>query len=639
MKLRRVAVANPPANRPLMVYDGECNFCRFWIARFRETTGDRVAFRRSQQAARRFPEIPQNAFQNAVQFIEPDGSVESGADAIFRAYEISKREPRLLAAARATPGFEKIARAAYRFIAKHRTTFSMLTRWLWGRAFRKPTFFIARWIFLRLLGAIYFAAFVSLLVQIRGLVGKRGILPAAQYLDAASAQIDSASERWHLLPTIFWFGASDAALVGACAAGAVISLAVVLDFAPSISLILLWALYLSLSTVCRVFLGYQWDVLLLETGFLSIFLIPPFSLQPGLRENSLSTRIARALLLWLLFRLTFESGAVKLTSHDPTWRDLTALKYHYETQPLPIWTSWYADQAPLAMQKFSVLAMFAVELAAPFTIIAPARLRRAGCAAMIALQALIASTGNYCFFNLLTVSLCVLTLDDDVWPKRWRKLVRAPLPKMESRAIAWPLFITAPVATTSVLVTSMLLASVFHTSIRWPKFLSEIHRALAPLRTLNGYGLFAVMTTERPEIIVEGSNDGENWMPYEFKWKPGDVTRRPRLVAPHQPRLDWQMWFAALGSVPENWIYFFLMRLLEGSPDVLALLEKNPFPDAPPHYVRAMLYDYHFTRYGDAANDRRAWWKREQKGLFIPPVALRKKSEDAPFSSAPSGAE
>jgi lipase maturation factor 1 len=276
------------------------------------------------------------------------------------------------------------------------------------------------------------------------------------------------------------------------------------------------------------------------------------------------------------------------------------------------------NQSPLAWHKLCTVAMFAIEFGAPFTVIAPARLRRAGCAAMVTLQALIAGSGNYCFFNLLSASLCMLTLDDDVWPRCWRMLARLPAAK---RDIAWPVALAAPASALNVLITTMLLASTVRMQISWPKPLSKLYEMVSPLRTFNGYGLFAVMTTERPEIIIEGSNDREHWLAYEFKWKPGDVTRRPRLVAPHQPRLDWQMWFAALGSVHEQWFQRFLVRLLEGSPEVLGLLGKNPFPDAPPHYVRALLYDYHFTRFSD--DDPHAWWKRELKGIYFPEASLR----------------
>lgn len=618
--------ARPPA---LMIYDGHCNFCQFWIGRWRSRTGRLAHFRRSQQVAERFPKIPRGEFDRAVQLIESGGAVSSGADAVFRLFDLTGKAPWILRAARDVPGFLALARAAYRFIARHRQLFSFFTRMLWGRAFRRPTFFLSRWIFLRALGAIYLIAFVSLLVQVRGLIGAHGILPAQPWLDAAREQIGA--ERFAAAPTIFWMGAGDRFLQGACVAGALLSCAVMANFFPSLCLFLLWVLYVSFCVVGDVFLGYQWDALLLEAGLLAVFLTP-FSALPGLLANPLPARIARALLLWLAFRLMWESGVVKWLAPasengEQTWRALTALRYHYETQPLPIWTSWYAQKAPLAWHKISALGMFGIEFLAPWTLLAPARLRRGGCAAMIALQAAIAGTGNYAFFNYLTAALCLLALDDDCFPARWRRLALARRPV--DTGPAGGRVALALLAAVSVIVTTMELAGTLRLRVPWPDACVRLREIAAPLRSFNPYGLFAVMTTSRPEIIVEGSSDGIVWQPYEFRWKPGDVSRRPGLVAPHQPRLDWQMWFAALGSVRENpWFLHFLERVLAGSPEVLALLEKNPFPQGPPRYVRARLYDYKFSQSGD---DPRAWWRRELLGEYCPAISLGRASAGDAF--------
>ena len=612
---------------PLLIYDGHCNFCRFWIGRWRSQTGRRISYRRSQQVAARFPEIPRGDFDRGVQLIERGKRTASGADAVFRVFDLAGRAPWILRLARVVPSFTAAAHLAYKFVARHRQVFSFFTRMLWGRAFRKPTFFIARWIFLKLLGVVFLVAFLSLFVQVRGLIGAHGILPAKPWLDAVREQIGP--DAFHLAPSIFWWDASDTFLQGACLAGALLSCAVVANFFPSVCLLLMWTLYLSLCVVGNVFMGYQWDALLLETALLAAFLTP-FSAHPDWRANPLFTRVARWLLLWLVFRLMFESGVVKTLAPpsengEQTWRALTAMSYHYETQPLPIWTSWYLHKAPMWWHKFSVLAMFAIEYVAPFTLIGPTRIRRAGCAAVIALQALIASSGNYTFFNYLTAALCLLALDDDCFPARWRRLARLPAAKRERD---WPLALLAPIAGASVLVTTMQLAFTLQLDFQWPKFCETILEATAPFRSFNNYGLFAVMTTSRPEIIVEGSNDGTTWLPYEFPWKPGDVMRRPGVVAPHQPRLDWQMWFASLGTVRQNpWFLHFLQRLLEGSPEVLALMEKNPFPGAPPRYIRAMLYDYKFTQCGD---DPRAWWKREPRGEYCPAISLGRASAGDP---------
>jgi hypothetical protein len=497
---------------------------------------------------------------------------------------------------------------------------------------------LTRWLFLRLLGLVYFIAFVSLWVQVGGLIGSRGILPAADFLQAVHAQIGT--ESYYLLPTLFWFNAGDTALQLVCGGGVLLSLLLVAGIAPGPILLLLWVFYLSLTVAGQDFLAFQWDNLLLETGFLAIF-FAPWQLWPKLSNESPPSLIWLWLLRWLLFKLMFSSGMVKLLSGDPTWRDLTALKYHYETQPLPAWTSWYAHQLPGWFQKSSVAGMFVIELIVPFLIFAPRRLRLVACAALVGLQLLIILTGNYAFFNWLTIVLCLLLPDDTFlrrWlPERWKAKFAAPeiiergsnglngffsrLYPIDPANPCSHLFIRSKQIISLALAASIFLissAQMVQMFMPLPQPVRQILTWVAPFRTFNNYGLFAVMTTTRPEIIIEGSNDGETWQVYEFRWKPGDPQRPPTFVAPHQPRLDWQMWFAALDIYQNNpWLVNFMVRLLEGSPDVLALLGHNPFPNAPPRYVRAMLYLYHFTDFSTAQPDG-AWWQREQRLQYAP---------------------
>jgi hypothetical protein len=483
------------------------------------------------------------------------------------------------------------------------------------------SYFISRWLFLRLMGAIYGIAFVSLWLQIDGLIGHNGILPAADYLQAVRQQV-GAGRYWYL-PTLCWLSASDGFLHGLCASGAVLSVLVVAGVAPGLCLAMLWVLYLSLSTVCREFLGFQWDVLLLETGFLAIFLAPRQWLPALAREPAPSLAIVW-LLRWLLFRLMLMSGAVKLLSADTTWWQLTALHVHYETQPLPTWLGWHAHHLPGWIQQLCVFLMFIIELVAPAFILAGRRLRLAAAVTFTGFMAIIAATGNYCFFNLLTVALCLLLVDDATWR---RGLPQKFFPERKNPIL--PRWELACRFGAGLLAGVILLVSGTQTAVRllaWnspPALLLKLVNLVSPLRTVNSYGLFAVMTTKRPEIVVEGSDDGVRWQAYEFKWKPGDLKRAPGFVAPHQPRLDWQMWFAALGNVQGNpWFVNFLVRLLQGSPEVLALLERNPFPQKPPRYIRAVLYEYHCTDASTRAETSQ-WWRREEKGLYCQPLTLQ----------------
>ena len=607
-----------------MVYDGDCNFCGIWIRRWRQATRNAVDYLPSQdsQIASRFPEIPKEHYQTSVQLIEPDGRLFTGAEAVFRSLAKNPTTEWPYQLYRISPAFSRFTEFAYGFVASHRTGFSFLTRFLWGRHAERPDYFLTRWLFLRALGLVYLVAFVSLWAQISGLIGHNGILPTDQlmaYVQQQTGEMDLGPEKFYEIPTLCWWNSSDGFLHGQCAAGALLAVLLIIGIAPAPALALLWLLYLSLMTVGRDFLGFQWDNLLLEVGFLSIF-FAPLRLLPRLSREAQPSRIVLWLLRLLLFKLMFSSGCVKLASGDPTWHNLTALTFHYYTQPLPTWIAWYANQSPLWFLKFSCAVMFAIELGAPFLIFLPRRIRFFGAAAIAFLQVLILLTGNYTFFNLLTLALCLLCLDDfalqAILPSRFKRVVEH---KTLSR---WLLVFTVPLAAVFVAVSLLQIVVIFHVRSAWMKPLAAVYGWVAPLRTINNYGLFAVMTTERHEIIVQGSNDGVHWLDYEFKYKPGDVNRRPVFVAPFQPRLDWQMWFAALGDYQHNlWFQNFCVRLLQGSPEVLGLLEKNPFPDKPPRYIRAELYDYHFTNFAE----RRAtgtWWKRELIGEYLPPFSL-----------------
>jgi len=457
---------------------------------------------------------------------------------------------------------------------------------------------VAKAVFLRALAVIYCIAFVSLWTQITGLAGKNGILPASTFLGLVAQRFDW--QRYWLVPSICWINSSDLFLQCLCAAGAVLSLLLFTGRFQAIILFLLWLLYLSLCAVCGDFLAFQWDVLLLETGFLAILLIS-------------QQRVALLLMYWLLFRLMFSSGMVKLLSGDPTWRNFTALNFHYETQPLPTWIGWYAHQLPSWFQELSITVMFGAELVIPFLIFFPRRVRFTACFILIGFQILIFLTGNYCFFNLLAISLCLLLLEDTHWPEWIRKWIRQP-----ATLHPWSVWPVRGAASILFLLSLMELSGTLHLAKYWPQSIVQIYRAVSPFRTVNGYGLFAVMTTTRMEIVIEGSMDGKEWKGYEFKYKPGDLRKRPSFVEPHQPRLDWQMWFAALGNYQSNdWFIPFCYRLLDGSPAVLSLLEHNPFPATPPKFIRAVWYQYHFNTIA-GKRSKGEWWTREFKGAYSP---------------------
>ena len=451
-------------------------------------------------------------------------------------------------------------------------------------------------LFLKALGAIYLIAFVSFGVEAGGLIGSRGILPVANYLRGMHEAL-GARAFWYA-PTVFWVSSSDLALRVAWIAGAALAIVLILGFFRRACLVALLILYLSISTAGQDFWSFQWDILLTEVGFLAIFA----DASPG------RTWLFR----WLLFRLVFMSGMVKLLSGDPAWRDLTALSCHYETQPLPTPIAWYMYQLPAWFHKASTVFVFFVELLVPFLIFAPLKARRIAGGLLIGLQVLILLTGNYTFFNLVAIALCVFLFAD--------RPARDAQPETRTHP-AVTMAVTMALMVFVLTTSGLQFLEMFRVPLPAPARTYLVW--ISPLRLINSYGLFAVMTTTRPEIVVEGSNDGTTWTPYEFRYKPGDVQRAPPWVAPYQPRLDWQMWFAALGNARENgWFYNFAARLMQGSAPVLGLLERNPFPGSPPRYIRAVVYDYRFT---DFAERRRtgAWWRREEKATYLPPISLR----------------
>ena len=614
-----------------MIWDGECHFCKRWIERWREVTTGKVDYKTYQEAADRFPEIPVERFKRAVAFIEPDGETFFAAEAVYRSlrYRFSSRW--LAWSYDQVPGFAATSEVAYKFIARHRSFGSAITRLLWGQDVRPPTYLWARRWFLRALGLIYLIAFVSLSVQVEGLVGSNGVSPVSQFLPAAHEQLGP--HAYSFLPTLCWFNSSDAFLHFLCGGGVVLSLLLIFEVAQVLCLVTLFVFYLSLTVAGQTFLSFQWDILLLETGFLAIFFAPwhLWTKKNLLRLGSATPAaapVSRAALFFLkvlLFKLMVMSGVVKLTSGDDCWWNLTALDYHYWSQPLPTIFGWWADQHPEWFKHFSVAFCLAVEIIAPSFIWAPRRLRLIAAGFMIFLQAVIALTGNYCFFNLLAVALCLLLIDDAAIRGRRMATTAVGDRGYNRHDRAWRL--SASVGVIVIVVTlpinGWLIFTAFKPDAQWPRPLAFVYGKLEPFRIVNGYGLFRVMTKDRREIVIEGSTDGIEWLPYEFKWKPGGVMRAPGWCAPHQPRLDWQMWFAALGTPRENpWFIQLMICLLEGKPQVARLLARNPFPQTPPRFVRATFYRYRFTTSSEHRQSG-AWWKRQELGEYLRPVSLQ----------------
>jgi predicted DCC family thiol-disulfide oxidoreductase YuxK len=579
------------ASRPTVIYDGNCGFCRIWIRYWQKLTGDRIAYEPSQEVAEQFPEISAEDFRKTVWLVLPDGRRFHGAAAVFRLMDLGHGTTWPLLLYERLPGFDALAELAYRFIALHRTFFYWVTRLMWGKSVEPASSGLTRSLFLRGLAITYAIAFVSLFPQILGLIGEHGIAPAR---DA--------------YPTILLFPVNDDFLRILPWAGVALAAMLIFRVVPMAAVIGLYVLYLIVDRLGQDFFAFQWDALLLEAGFAAI-LVTPFGFFPSYKRST--SRMGIWVLRILVFRLMLESGLVKLLSGDPTWRNLTALTFHYETQPLPTPVAWYVHHLPATFQKLSCAAVFAVELLVPFLFLMPRRMRILGAWLTIAFQLSIAVTGNYTFFNLLAIVLCVPLFDD----QHLYGLLHRAVPPTEGPPRGWR-WVTIPLGTFLIAIGTLQLLSMFGVVDSSPE-------PFPSLSIVNRYGLFAVMTTTRPEIVIEGSDDGEEWKAYEFKFKPGDVHGPLRWVAPYQPRLDWQMWFAAL-STPQSspWFSRLILRLLEGSPEVTKLLAQNPFPEKPPRILRAIVYDYHFS---DAAtrSSTGAIWNRSPLREYFPAVSLR----------------
>ena len=490
---------------------------------------------------------------------------------------------------------------------------------------------LPRWLFLRGLGLIYFSAFYSLVFQIKGLISPDGILPAAEYLREVGKL---GPVRYWYAATLLWLSSGSHMLVAICWIGMIAALLLVLNIWPRAVLVVCFVCFLSFVAAAQDFSGYQSDGMLLEAGFISLFFAPP-GLRPGLGRNHPPSRASLFLLQWEWFRIYFESGMVKLASGDIEWRNFTAMDEYYQNGPLPTWIGWYVQHLPHRVHAFATGATLVLELGLVWMFLLPRPWRIACSLIVTAWQIPVILTANYTFLNYLVLLLGVLLLDDRFllrWLPPWvlrpideSLLVEAPGRESTATDFA-PSKAVKYLQPIKLAIASVILSWIFYATTlqmlwipfgRLPLPTSPVI-ALEPFRIANRYGLFAVMTRGRYEIEFQGSNDGQTWTAYPFRYKPQDPAKAPGIYAPYQPRFEWNLWFASLGGWRDNmFVVSAEERLLAGNQDVLSLFAGNPFAESAPKFVRAVIRQYWFT---SLEEKRRTgmWWRREELGLYAP---------------------
>jgi hypothetical protein len=474
---------------------------------------------------------------------------------------------------------------------------------------------IPRWIVLRALALIYCSAFVSLLFQIRGLMGPLGILPAGRYLQAVAQSFSPLVRLW-FAPTLLWFASGSHMLMGICCVGLAASLLLTFNLWPRAMLLICFVCFLSFVSAAQDFSGYQSDGMLLEAGFLALFFAPP-GLRPGLGSEHPPSRASLLLLQWEWFRIYFESGLVKLLSGDTEWRHLTAMDEYYQNGPLPTWIGWYVEQLPHWFHRATAFSTLALELVIVWMLFLPRRWRILCFFIVTPWQIGVILTANYTFLNYLVLALGFLLLDDRFFSRWVETGVTVPDDEPAPRGLlaGFKIAVSAVLLTLVGYATTVELISMVFGRLPLPM---QPVTMLEPFRIANQYGLFAVMTRGRYEIEFQGSNDGQAWVAYPFRFKPQALNRAPGIYAPYQPRFEWNLWFASLGSWQQNpLVPRTEERLLTNDPDVLALFAGNPFPGAPPRQVRAVLWQYWFT----SIPQKRAtgdWWTRKLLGVYAP---------------------
>ncbi len=475
-------------------------------------------------------------------------------------------------------------------------------------------YWLTRFVILRLLGLVYFVAFLAAANQLVPLVGESGLLPAEVWLRALEKHFGSRTAGFFNLPTLFWCGLSDGGLRAVAWIGAALSLVVLLGYANSLVMLVLWVLYTSIVNVGQLWYSYGWEIQLLETGFLAVFLCP--LLDGRIFPRRPPPVVVLWLYRWLIFRIMLGAGLIKLRG-DACWRDLTCLYYHYETQPIPNPLSTWLHFRPQWCHQLGTLWNHLIELVVPWFAFGPRQARNVAGVLMAGFQVTLILSGNLSFLNWLTIVPCLACLDDTFWA---RVLPRALVERATRAASVAVRARPHEVAAMAFAVVVAVLSIAPVRNLIQPK--QVMNTAFNRLNLVNTYGAFGSVGRERMEIVFEGTGNASPefavWREYEFKAKPGDPRRRPPIVAPYQPRIDWQIWFAAMATPNDYpWTIHFVWKLLHNDPGTLSLIATNPFPSEPPRHVRAVLYRYRFTKPGEGA----AWWQRERVGLWLPPVS------------------
>ena len=480
-----------------------------------------------------------------------------------------------------------------------------------------PTFWLTRFLILRLLGLVYLVAFLVAARQIVPLIGSHGLTPVRQYLSETGSLYDSRWQAFERHPSLFWLDASDSFLQRMAWVGVGLSLPVLMGFANAVLMALLWALYMSFVHVGQVWYGYGWEIQLLETGFLAIFLCPLLDPRPFPRRAPPTVVIW--LLRWLVFRIMVGAGLIKLRG-DACWRNLTCLDYHYETQPIPNPLSWYAHFAPRWFHRAGVLYNHLTELVAPWLAFAPRVWRHLAGSVMVAFQVFLIFSGNLSFLNYLTIVPVLACFDDGLLSAllpaslaaRARRAAEHAAPSRPQQIAAYALVALVAVLSVEPVANLISPGQIMNTSF-------------SAFDLVNTYGAFGSVNRERHEVVFEGTRDEvvgpqTRWKPYEFRCKPGETTRAPCIVSPYQPRIVWQLWFASMAP-PEHepWAVHLVWKLLHGDPGARSLLESDPFPSAPPRYIRARYYRYEFAPPGDKSG---AWWHRTLLTDWLFPLSI-----------------